>query len=566
MTYEEFQNRFRFDPKTDKLGEGGYGDVFKAYDNVRDRDVAIKVSKVNSDYPEYRLKREVDLASELPEHPNIAFYEKCHTFDVGFSEYDFGILQYYETGNLVDLIKSRQLTNKQKSDLVDQILEGIVFLHEHNIVHRDLKPQNILIAKRGEQYIPKITDFGISKEVNPDTYSFFSNTLTGGTMAYASPEQLKGAKQLRKNTDLWSFGIVLYQLLTGELPFNTGEHSSHSEDGRIELARQIKSGNLPQKIEEISDPYRQMIRYCLVVDASKRVKSAYELQEIVQGKTEVNPPIPPVQPKSKTEPIILVVPKEKPHDEPVVKEEEQDETPGKKSSEKPKQNYRWVYILAILIVILCFLISRVVNNKGTDIKEEIGEGISNVKADVKAEPIVRKYGIFIDSRDGQRYNWVKIGNQVWMAENLKYNTQESWCFDNNSTNCNKYGRLYTYGAAKRACPPGWHIPSYKEWKILFNYLGGQWVASKKMKSTTGWHENGNGTNESGFLALPGGYRKTNGNFFSTEEAAEFWSSTDDNSNNPTGWFLYYSNDIVRGMESSKDEKEKGRSVRCLKDN
>ena len=96
MTQQEFQTRYTYSPATDKLGEGGFGSVFKAYDTHRDRWVAVKVAKVNPDMENFRLRKEVEMVSKLPSHPNIAYYEDCYTFPQMDGEYDFGILQYYE--------------------------------------------------------------------------------------------------------------------------------------------------------------------------------------------------------------------------------------------------------------------------------------------------------------------------------------------------------------------------------------------------------------------------------------------------------------------------------------
>ena len=116
---------------------------------------------------------------------------------------------------------------------------------------------------------------------------------------------------------------------------------------------------------------------------------------------------------------------------------------------------------------------------------------------------VQQKNEFTDVRDGKVYKTVKIGNQTWMAENLNYVTANSWEFDNSSTNGDVYGRLYTWEAALTACPSGWHLPSDAEWTILTDDLGGESVANEKMKSTSRWDYNGNGTNSSGFNALPG---------------------------------------------------------------
>ena len=141
-----------------------------------------------------------------------------------------------------------------------------------------------------------------------------------------------------------------------------------------------------------------------------------------------------------------------------------------------------------------------------------------------------------DTRDGQTYNTVQIGNQCWMAENLNYQTTDSWWYNNSSTNGNIYGRLYTWEAALTACPSGWSLPSDDQWKQMEIELGmsqseadnTDWRGTyegEKMKSTSGWHNNGNGTNSSGFNALPGGYRESNGSFSSLGSSGYWWSSS-----------------------------------------
>jgi len=113
-------------------------------------------------------------------------------------------------------------------------------------------------------------------------------------------------------------------------------------------------------------------------------------------------------------------------------------------------------------------------------------------------------GTFTDSRDSKVYKLVKIGNQVWMAENLNYEAEDSKCYDNKPENCKKYGRLYKWDTATKACSKGWHLPNDKEWQILVDFAGGLEVAGKKLKSKEGWNGEGNGTDEYGFAALSGG--------------------------------------------------------------
>jgi len=112
---------------------------------------------------------------------------------------------------------------------------------------------------------------------------------------------------------------------------------------------------------------------------------------------------------------------------------------------------------------------------------------------------------FTDPRDDKTYKTVKIGTQVWMAENLNYKTKEgSICYDEKTENCKKYGRLYDYETAQTACPSGWHLPDSTEWQTLVDFAGGSKNAGKALKATSGWDNNGNGTDKFGFSALPGG--------------------------------------------------------------
>jgi len=170
---------------------------------------------------------------------------------------------------------------------------------------------------------------------------------------------------------------------------------------------------------------------------------------------------------------------------------------------------------------------------------------------------------FTDTRDGKTYKIIKIGSQVWMAENLAYNTGSGcWAYDNNSGNVAKYGYLYTWEAAKRACPPGWHLPSDDEWSKLANLLGGEDAAGKKIKSTSGWESYGNGTNESGFSALPGGSRGNDGGFYDRSGGGYWWSATElDASSAGSRSLRYYGEDLYRG----NNDKSCGFSVRLLRD-
>jgi len=191
-----------------------------------------------------------------------------------------------------------------------------------------------------------------------------------------------------------------------------------------------------------------------------------------------------------------------------------------------------------------------------------GDVIVWVRKD-KVEEYKKKNTIdFTDSRNGKKYQAIKIGDKTWMAQNLNYQTGNSWCYDNNISNCEKYGRLYDWNTAKTACPVGWHLPSGKEWDNLVTAVGGKSVAGKALKSTSGWANNGNGIDNNGFSALPGGYRNIAGSFLSVGRNGLWWTASEHGSGNAYYRDMGYDEDYVN---EDDDGKGYGFSVRCLQD-
>ena len=172
------------------------------------------------------------------------------------------------------------------------------------------------------------------------------------------------------------------------------------------------------------------------------------------------------------------------------------------------------------------------------------------------EPVEVTTGTMTDSRDGQTYKTVTIGTQTWMAQNLNYETANSYCYDDKTSYCSKYGRLYTWVAATTACPEGWYLPTKAEFETLFTAVGGQSTAGKVLKYSD------NGSDAFAFSALPAGFRFSNGNYNYEGNFANFWSSSEYNSNNAYSMRLYYHIDDANLNYYNKYD---GFSVRCLKD-
>jgi len=168
--------------------------------------------------------------------------------------------------------------------------------------------------------------------------------------------------------------------------------------------------------------------------------------------------------------------------------------------------------------------------------------------------------IFTDPRDNKKYKIVKIGTQIWMAENLNYDVKGSKCYDNKPDNCQKYGRLYNYSTAKTVCPNGWHLPTKVEWEALAETN----VAGKLLKSSNGWVGGVKGTDIYGFTALPGGWSDSSGTFSSIGFSGIWWSTSSSYTSSETAFRLIirYDSDVAKWDTSSKNNLF---SVRCLRD-
>ncbi len=242
------------------IGEGGMANVYLAYDTILDRNVAIKVLRgdlANDEKFVRRFQREALSASSLS-HPNIVAM-----YDVGEDDgLYYIVMEYIEGKTLKQLLKKRgSLTLSEAIDIMLQLTDGMAHAHDSYIVHRDLKPQNIMIQDDGQI---KITDFGIAMALNSTQLTQTNSVM--GSVHYLPPEQAAG-KGTTIKSDIYSMGIIFYELLTGELPFKG--------DSAVEIALKQMKEPLPD-VHKLNNDIPQSIENVILKSTAKNPKNRYD--------------------------------------------------------------------------------------------------------------------------------------------------------------------------------------------------------------------------------------------------------------------------------------------------
>ena len=541
MTLEHIQN-YKI---LSLLGQGGMATVYLAEHDLLGNQSAFKFLNkefINNENIRKRFLAEAKSMFKMS-HPNII--KVTDLIDEG--ETVAFVMEYVEGETLKEFIERKgKLSDDEIKSIFSQMLDAVGYVHKQNLVHRDIKPSNFMVDPEGKV---KLMDFGIAKNTDANSAEY-TQTGTGmqmGTPMYMSPEQVRNTKEVTKSSDIYSLGVVLWQMVTGTKPYETKTLSSFDLQNKI----------VTEKLPITNTFWDGMIEKATQKEVGNRFLDCAGFSDGIKGISNKET-IKPAQDSFEHTLIEQSKPKEKELSNPK-KEEEIKETTLPITENTPPKKRKWVIPVSISVLGLILLIFYFYKS----------ENITDI--------------------DGNTYSIVSIGKQTWMKENLNVSRfrngdiipevnsseewikagemkQPAWCYyENIAENGKKYGKLYNWYAvydARGLAPEGWYIPSDKEWSTLINFLGGKEYAGNKLKSKKGWLKNGNGTNESGFNGLPSGYRDFNGGYELVGASGSWWSSTE----YPTSsaWFRY-----LDFMSENASRliclKSYGFSVRCLRD-
>jgi serine/threonine protein kinase len=280
----------------EKLGHGGMATVYKAYHARLDRFVALKVlHPAFLEDPNFlaRFQREARVVAKL-EHPNIV---PIYDF-ADHQEQPYLVMKYIEGETLKALLKRGRLSVEQIWGVVNAVGAGLGYAHEQGILHRDVKPSNVIMAKDGKIYL---ADFGLARIAQAGESTLTSDMIMG-TPQYISPEQAMGEKNLDNRTDIYSFGVMLYEMVVGQVPFSSDTPFSIIHDhiySPLPLPHLINPG-VPDEVERVllkALAKERNDRYETVEALCAAFKKAWDDAKVDMADVTMTSPVPPIQPQ-----------------------------------------------------------------------------------------------------------------------------------------------------------------------------------------------------------------------------------------------------------------------------
>ncbi len=369
------------------IGEGGMANVYLAHDIILDRDVAVKILRgdlANDEKFVRRFQREAISSSSLI-HPNIV-----EMYDVGEDDGQyFIVMEYVEGKTLKSLIKRRgALTLSEVIDIMLQLTDGLSCAHDSYIIHRDIKPQNIMILDDGRV---KITDFGIAVALNSNELTQTNSVM--GSVHYLPPEQANGSGSTIKS-DIYSLGILMYELLTGTLPFKG--------DNAVEIAIKQMRDPIPS-VTDFNPEIPQSVENIILKAAAKNPQNRYENVHVMHDDLKTALSVERRNEKKYIYPYPEQEVEEKPTMSRAKKNKDKEEKIKEEKQEKRTNKTLIVTgvictVLVIVIALVLLFLSKIGRVPDVEIKDVSGLTV------VKAESELKKQGFLVETKVTEEYN------------------------------------------------------------------------------------------------------------------------------------------------------------------
>lgn len=269
MTEEEFKNQYSFDPKNDVISSGLINNLFKAYDRISDSCVVLKIANNSQSHSLIQLQRELSAYKHIKEHPNIVHYLGHDKYVSSNNETLFLVLQYYPKGDLAEVNKLESLSLEDKESIGRGLIAGLMYLSKCGIVHNDLKPSNVLLTINNHRdYVPKIGDFG-SCLINKRGGNTADKGIKSLSLYYTSPEKLING-DIGEKSDVWSLGVVLYELFYGNNPFKPYKQFEDFNSQEREVLSLVRGCQNISYSNNHIQKWNYIIKSCLVFNPQDR--------------------------------------------------------------------------------------------------------------------------------------------------------------------------------------------------------------------------------------------------------------------------------------------------------
>jgi len=516
------KNTYDFNLSKDPLGKGGMAKVYLGEHKILHSQVAIKVLNDELLHNKDIRKRFIEEARKLAhlKHSNLIVVKDVE------DDHDFCafVMEYVPGPTISQAIKNSRLSDERVAQFMSQLLHVCLYIHSKGIIHRDIKPSNVIIGPH-EQL--KLVDFGIAKDTKNIDGTLTTHVM--GTPSYMSPEQIKSTAKVTAQSDIWSLGILLWEMVSGRNIFDTQKLSIPEIQSKIMYELIPSTGTKWDRLILKATQKELSLRYLnckeMLDDLLLVMKEGDDYYYDDEEETEIELPSPSLPVNKKKKPYVLL----------------------------------GLVALAIMGIMAYVFI-------GTE------------SSTLETQPS----GIF--DAENNLYDTVKIGNQVWTTtnyrcttlkdgaiiqqakteeewENASRNGQPAWCYHEEwKLTDSTYGKLYNWYAVKQlAVPDGFQIATAADWDILHDFIGKNSTSGLKLIAGNNWDSGQRGDNVIGFGAIPTGYRNDNNKFADESRTGVWWTSS------------MFTNDVAIGYAIADTELKRtnylmkcGFSVRLVK--